>query len=600
MPLPDNLRSPIPGDNPSGKSLRYDPIYDKVREARREEDVLPQGDWSREIKKADWLLVTKLTMDALANKTKDLQLAAWLTEAHLHREHIAGLREGLDLLRGLMENFWDTLYPEIEEDDLEFRAAPLAWVGSNLDQAVRCLPLTKNKLALFQFQESRRVGYEADATDNDKKMAARQAAMEEKKCTAEEFDEAVRATGDAFYEKLSANLVTALESLQSLEALSDSKFGREAPNFANLRTALEEVQEVAKHYYRPAAPEVDEAPAEKIEETPEVVEPEAGAGARAPAAKKRSVSSEPADRDDAMQRLAIVAQFLRRENPRNPIPYLLLRAMRWGELREAGPSLNPVMLGAPPTEKRTQLKKSAMEGNWTDVLETSESIMSTPCGRGWLDLQRYTVRACESLGSDFDPAAAAIRSELKSLLADYPDLLTASLTDDTPAANNETQAWVQESIFPPPPPPPETEIVVPAPAVGIAAVAGSNGSTSPDVQQLAQQAAREGRIQDAVELLSREIAQERSGRARFQRTVQLAALFLSTKHERIAYPILAELAEEIDRRKLEEWEESSALAHPLALLFRCMDKLGHDDAAKQKIYQKICRLDPVQVLSGMR
>ena len=245
-----------------------------MREARREEDVLPQGDWSREIKKADWLLVTKLTTDALANKSKDLQLAAWLTEAHLHREHVVGLREGLDLLRGLMENFWDTLYPEIEEDDLEFRAAPLAWVGSNLDQAVRCLPLTKNKLALFQFQESRRVGYEADATDNDKKMAARQAAIEEKKCTAEEFDEAVRATGDAFYEKLSANLVTALESLQSLEALSDSKFGREAPNFANLRTALEEVQEVAKHYYRPAAPEVDEAPAEKIEETPEAVEPE--------------------------------------------------------------------------------------------------------------------------------------------------------------------------------------------------------------------------------------------------------------------------------------------------------------------------------------
>ena len=65
-------------------------------------------------------------------------------------------------------------------------------------------------------------------------------------------------------------------------------------------------------------------------------------------------------------------------------------------------------------------------------------------------------------------------------------------------------------------------------------------------------------------------------------------------------PGRARLAEEIDRRKLEEWEEASALAHPLALLFRCMDKLGYDDAAKQKIYQKICRLDPVQALSGMR
>src|SRR5260370_25365406 len=274
--------------------------------------------------------------------------------------------------------------------------------------------------------------------------------------------------------------------------------------------------------------------------------------------------------------------------------------MRWGELREAGPSLNPVMLGAPPTEKRTQLKKSAMEGNWTDVLETSESIMSTPCGRGWLDLQRYTVRACESLGSDFDPAAAAIRSELKSLLADYPELLTASLTDDTPAANNETQAWITESILPPPPAPPEPEIIVAPHTASTVAVAGGNGSAPPDVHELAQQAARSGRIQDAVELLSREIAQERSGRARFHRKIQLAALCLSTKHEAIAYPILAELAEEIDRRKLEEWEESSAVAHPLALLFRCMDKLGYEEAAQQKIYQKICRFDPVEVLYAVR
>src|ERR1700686_2881989 len=52
MPLPEGLLNPIPGDNPSGKTLRYDPVYDKIREARREENVLPQGDWSREVKKA--------------------------------------------------------------------------------------------------------------------------------------------------------------------------------------------------------------------------------------------------------------------------------------------------------------------------------------------------------------------------------------------------------------------------------------------------------------------------------------------------------------------------------------------------------------------
>ena len=599
MPLPEGLLNPIPGDNPSGKNLRYDPVYDKVREARREEDVLPQGDWAREIKKADWPLVVKLTTEALTSKTKDLQLMVWLTEAQTHREHVAGLREGLDLLRGMMETFWESLYPEIEDDDLEFRAGPLAWVGSKLDTAVRRLPLTKNKLDFFQFQESRRIGYEKDCEGNDPKAAARAIAIEEKKCTAEEFDEAVRATGDAFYEKLGGNLVAALESIQLLEALSDGKFGREGPNFANLRAALEDLQEVVKHYCRPPEPEAEEITGTQSEEVP--AETESAAQSAGPAAKKRSVAAEPVDRDDAMRRLSVVAQFLRKENPRNPVPYLLLRAMRWGEVREAGSSLNAALLEAPPTEKRTQLKKNAMEGNWAEVLEGAESVMSLPCGRGWIDLQRYAVRACESLGSDFDPVATAIRSELKTLLADYPDLVNSTLMDDTPAANAETQAWLQESILPPPPPPPPSEPeFVTAPVVPSAEAGKANGEKPPEVIELAMKAARSGRVQEAIEMLTKDIGQERTGRGRFQRQIQLANIFLATKHEAIAYPILMELAEEIDRRKLEEWEDAAVVAQPLALLYRCAEKLGRDDAEKQKIYQKLCRLDPAQALSCLR
>ncbi len=290
MPLPEGLLNPIPGDNPSGKSLRYDPVYDKIRESRREEDVLPQGDWSREVKKADFPLVIKLTTEALSTKSKDLQLAAWLTEAVMFRDHISGLREGLDLLRGFMETFWDTLYPEIDDGDLEFRAGPLAWVGSKLDGGVRRLPLTKSKLDYFKYQESRRVGYEADAVSEDK-ATARATAIAEKKCTAEEFDEAVKATGDAYYEKLAANLVAALESVQSLETLSDEKFGREAPNFANLRTALEELQDFVKQYHKPAEEVVEETTEAPAEET--VDESAAPTASGAPAAKKNLVPPSP-------------------------------------------------------------------------------------------------------------------------------------------------------------------------------------------------------------------------------------------------------------------------------------------------------------------
>jgi type VI secretion system protein ImpA len=592
MPLPEGLLNPIPGDNPSGKTLRYDPVYDKIREARREEDVLPQGDWSREVKKSDFPLVIKLATEALSTKSKDLQLAAWLTEAIMFRDHVVGLREGLDLLRGFMETFWDTLYPEIDDGDLEFRAGPLGWVGSKLDSGVRRLPITKSKLDYFKYQESRRVGYEADAV-TEEKAAARVTAIAEKKCTAEEFDAAVSVTGDAYYEKLSTNLVAALESLQSLETLTDEKFGREAPSYGSLRTALEELQDFVKQYHKPAEEVTEEAAEASAEEA--VEESAASVASGASGAKKKSVTAEPADRDDALQRLAVVAHFLRHESPVNPVPYLLLRALRWGELREAGATLNPVLLEAPPTEKRTLIKKMSMEGDSAGVLENAEQAMSLPCGRGWLDLQRYAVRACEALGAEYEPVAAGIRSTLRALLADYPDLLNASLMDDTPAANAETQAWLKESIVSPPATS-ESEFA-PAAVLSSSHSESANGEKAPDVIELAMTAARAGKVQEAIGILTREMNNERTGRGRFQRHIQLANIFLATKHEAIAYPILVELAEEIDRRKLEEWEEAAIVAQPLALLYRCAEKLGRDDSEKEKIYQKLCRLDPGQALS---
>ena len=79
MSLANDLLNPIDGPNPSGVNLRYDPIYDKIKEARREESQPPPGMTERDRKVADNPLVIKLTTDALAKRTKDLQLTAWLT-----------------------------------------------------------------------------------------------------------------------------------------------------------------------------------------------------------------------------------------------------------------------------------------------------------------------------------------------------------------------------------------------------------------------------------------------------------------------------------------------------------------------------------------
>ena len=86
MPLRDDLLNPVPGENPCGENLRYAAVYDKIKEARREDDDVPQGDWQYERKTADYPLVVKLAGEVLATKSKDLQIAVWLTEALMKTE----------------------------------------------------------------------------------------------------------------------------------------------------------------------------------------------------------------------------------------------------------------------------------------------------------------------------------------------------------------------------------------------------------------------------------------------------------------------------------------------------------------------------------
>jgi type VI secretion system protein ImpA len=130
---------------------------------------------------------------------------------------------------------------------------------------------------------------------------------------------------------------------------------------------------------------------------------------------------------------------------------------------------------------------------------------------------------------------------------------------------------------PPPPPAADSEAGEPAP---------------PDPYDLAMEAARNGQVEDALGILSREVAHERSGRGRFLRRVQLAQVCLATGNNEIGRPILQEIAEEIQQRQLEEWENTDLIAQPLALLYRCLDEADE----KRKLYARICRLDPSRAL----
>lgn len=614
------LLTPIPGDNPSGRDLRYDPAYDAFKEERREDLAIPgSDDGSRKV--ADWNRVIALGTDLLGKQTKDLQLGAWMTEALLRRNGVSGLITGLETLRGLLEQFWDTLYPEIEDDDLELRLGPLEWVGSKLTLGIQQVVVASGGVTYLDYTQSRPIPLEsaiAEASYDDQKglRAAREEALTFGKMMPEDVDAALENTTKVFFKPLLADIDAALAALAALEKTADERFGRDAPAFTSMRGGLDELRRFTASTL-----------ARKLEADPDPVDvmAEEGEGAALAADADGPQTPEPVNRQDASQRIAVVARWFRQQDPTNPAPYAMVRGFRWGELRASAPDIDPKLLEAPATTIRSRLKTLLLDGKWPDLLEQSEALMATPSGRGWLDLQRYVLTACANLGGSYDGVAAAIRSELRALLAAAPTLPRMTLMDDTPTANDETRAWLEGDALADEAPADAEETIV---------AEGQEGEDTPlsdgtdtlsdaieDDQSTSQQGgfarparrARAPRARDpfdlarnelalgrpnrAIELLTAELARDPSPRGRFVRQTQIAYIMVEAGLHAVAQPILQKLVETIDERTLDQWESGPLVAQPIALLYRVLGHTGGDDSERYQLYLRICRLDPLQAMT---
>src|SRR5581483_5608664 len=133
-------------------------------EARKEEDpedFAPDDPMRPESpKRADWTGIARLTQESLTGSSKDLLLAARLTEALTRQHGFAGLRDGLHLLRELVDQCWDRLYPEIEDGDLDLRAAPFFWLddpdhGARFPNTVRGVPVVFGEGGAYNWQDWR-------------------------------------------------------------------------------------------------------------------------------------------------------------------------------------------------------------------------------------------------------------------------------------------------------------------------------------------------------------------------------------------------------------------------------------------------------------
>lgn len=340
------LLQPIPGDSPTGGWLRYDPIYTEIREARQADDPnLPQGVWERELKRADWGRVRRLCETALAERSKDLQIAVWLTECWLRQDGYPGLAAGLDLLAGLCEEYWPVLYPELDEDgDAEIRMGALAWMNERLPVLMRQAPLTAPSLAdsvpraLIDWENLARI----QALEMRDKNAAKAAARD--KPNQAELDASVAQTPiQALGDRLSA-IETARAELERLDGFLDAHCPKQAPSLSALREVLQAAGDRLERWIsdRGGLPMPDDGQDNTADDDSfasaqdENTDPSGTDGEEVVMGEERDPQAEKSgairSRREAYRRLEEAADYLLRTEPHSPVPYMVKRAVAWGEM----------------------------------------------------------------------------------------------------------------------------------------------------------------------------------------------------------------------------------------------------------------------------
>jgi type VI secretion system protein ImpA len=234
------LLQPIPGPDPTGADLRYTAVYDQIKAARRSDDNLSRGEWEFAVKNADWKEVIALCRQALIHRSKDLQIAAWLTEALVHHCGYQGLAIGLQLITELMMSFWDTLYPPMDDGDLDYRLGPMMFLNEKIPEAVFqvavCDPAHAKGYGYYAWEESRIVGFNQNL--DKEQQERRQLLIQDGKVTGEEFSTAVNASSIGFYKSLIDQLDQCRQSLIALYDTANRNFNPDPPGFSKLEEAL--------------------------------------------------------------------------------------------------------------------------------------------------------------------------------------------------------------------------------------------------------------------------------------------------------------------------------------------------------------------------
>lgn len=319
----DELLRPISDDRRGGDIHAYSrELRQKLSELRNpprsaNPDDPDQMGSSEEV---DWNAIIRIASDALRNTTKDLRIACHLAEAAMNCFGIAGLRDGLTLVRRMADEFWNDLAPALDPDDPETRCSPLENLlndpvhGPRLPTAIRSLPI----LAAGEYHLSlvSAMRQSVDMTTAAISCAIRQISIEQAVILSDELNETI----------------AELDKLQHvmIERLADN-----APCFPHLNESLALLRQWFDSALKQQLQSIACADRSSGETHPEQLASTRPNGVCLQADTEDSVTLLDQSlqlRSDAYRQLTNAANVLQRMEPHSPIPYMVHRAVQLGQM----------------------------------------------------------------------------------------------------------------------------------------------------------------------------------------------------------------------------------------------------------------------------
>jgi type VI secretion system protein ImpA len=327
----DSLLEPIPGDEPAGNAVPFN-VRRQLDEHRKEilPDAFAADDPMRpdQPKIADWASIIEIAQETLKETSKDMLVAARLTEALAKEHSFGGLRDGLTLMRRMIEECWDRVHPSIEDGDLEVRAAAFNWLddadrGARFPHSVRAVGFIPGDERKFSWRDWR------DVMDGRGNLSRDTIESGTSSLTREEAQDVVD------------DIKEAMAEIDKIVEVTTEKMSDVAPGLSEVRSALRDCLQLAEQILQKKGPAPSDDPIDDDIPVSDDESPSEDAGANDSADSssdnghsgggggrvKRANS-----RSEIYAQLEQVSNRLLEIDPHSPISYLVQRAVKLSKL----------------------------------------------------------------------------------------------------------------------------------------------------------------------------------------------------------------------------------------------------------------------------